>query len=513
MISRFAFVCGLVVASRALADVSLPSIFSDHMVLQRGIAIPIWGKADPGERVTVRIADRSASAEADARGRWSMKLDALGGKGPHELVVSASNTLTIADVLVGEVWFASGQSNMAMKVASARNFADEASRAKLPEIRMFTTARRPAAEPMDGCEGSWQVCSPDTVKSFSATAYFFGRKLHTTLGVPIGLINSSVGGTAVEAWTSLPAQRAVGEIAPVLGVWKETVASYDPRVAREKYEKQLLGWEKRKARAKAAGKKAPRRPRPPTDPRLSTNHPAALYNGMVHPHVPYAIRGAIWYQGERNRRFRPDLYGLQLATMIKDWRKRWGQGDFPFIWAQLPNFTPLQTEPVQEDGWVLVQEGMLKTLAVANTGMGVNIDVGEAKDIHPKNKQAVGKRLALWALGTTYGKDLTYSGPLYRSHAVASGKVVVQFEHTGAGLKSRGDVLQGFAIAGKDKKFVWADARIVGNTVEVSSPEVNKPASVRYSWAPNPIGNLFNQDGLPASPFRTDGWVAPAPGN
>jgi sialate O-acetylesterase len=423
------------------------------------------------------------------------------------MIVKAANRIEIEDVLVGEVWLASGQSNMAMTVNRAANFEREQKAATLPQIRMFTVSRVAAEKPQDDCQGSWVVCSPETVGSFSATAYFFGRTLHEELNVPVGLINSSWGGTPVQAWTDVADQQQLPQLKGLLDNWEQQIADYDPEKAAAAFERRLAAWKEQAQKAKAAGKRPPRRPRAPTDPRLNSHRPGNLYNGMIAPLVPYSLRGAIWYQGESNaNRYAAELYGLQLKTMILNWRRVWSNDQMPFIYVQLPNFHALQTEPVQTDGWVIVQEQMLKTLAVSHTGMAVTIDVGEANDIHPKNKQDVGKRLALWALGTTYAKQLTYCGPLLKSATKKNGKMTITFDHVGSGLVARGDKLKGFAIAGADKNFVWAEAQIVGDAVEVSSPEVPDPVAVRYGWAANPIGNLGNRDGLPASPFRTDNW-------
>jgi sialate O-acetylesterase len=427
--------------------------------------------------------------------------------GPLKMSIKGDNAIELSDVLVGEVWLCSGQSNMAMTVSRSANFDAEQSAADLPKIRMFTVARKASETAADDCEGRWTVCAPESVGGFSATAYFFGRTLHRELGVPVGLINSSWGGTPVQAWTSPAEQEKLPQLKPLLDDWKSQIAGYDPDQTQARYEKQMARWQEAAKKAKAAGKKPPRRPRPPVDPRVASHRPGNLYNGMIAPLVPYALRGAIWYQGESNaNRYDPKLYGLQLKTMIYDWRYAWVDCEMPFLYVQLPNFQAPQQQPVETNGWVIVQEQMLKTLAVPHTGMAVTIDVGEANDIHPKNKQDVGKRLALWALGTTYGKGGTYCGPLFKSAAAKDGALVVEFDHVGDGLVARGDKLAGFALAGADRKFVWADAKIVGDTVEVTSPEVKQPVAVRYAWAANPVGNLTNKTGLPASPFRSDDW-------
>lgn len=496
------------VGSFAIGEVSLPGVFGDHMVLQRGRGVPVWGKAVAGEKVVVTIAGQSKTATADKDGKWSVKLEAMKAGGPHTLTAKGGSTVEFSDVLIGEVWLCSGQSNMAMSVRGSRNYTDEQAAAKLPKIRMITINRTPAETPQDDCKGAWSVCSPETVGGFSATAYFFGRELHKELSVPLGLINSSVGGTPVQAWTALADQEAEPRLKALLDEWAKQIADADPAKAKAAYEKQLAAWEIKAKAARAAKKRPPRKPRMGGNPRMSTHRPGNLYNGMIAPLAGYGIAGAIWYQGESNAsRYDPKLYGMQLEMMIANWRRVWGQGDFAFEWVQLPNFRTVQSEPVETSGWVIVQEEMLKTLKVANTGMAVTIDVGMAKNIHPTNKQAVGKRLAIWALAATYGKNIVRCGPLYKSMAGKGGKIVVTFDHVGGGLAAAGGgKLEGFAIAGADGKFVWAEAKIAGDTVVVSSDTVKAPAAVRYAWAANPKCNLFNKAGLPASPFRTDNW-------
>ncbi len=488
----------------ASADVKLPAVFGNHMLLERDAAVPVWGWADPGEKVTVSAAGQSKTATADSAGKWSVKLDALKAGGPIEVTVQGNNVIRLSDVLVGEVWLCSGQSNMAMTVGSSRNAQEEIAAANYPQIRLFTVARKTAEEPQKDCQGEWKLCSPKTVGGFSAAGYFFGRELHKQLNVPVGLIDSSWGGTPVEGWTCLKAQEAVPELAPRMAGFKKVLANYDPEKAKQVYEKQLAKWKLDAAKAKEAGQRLPRRPQL-FDPHFSPHSPGRLFNGMIAPVAPYAIRGAIWYQGESNAG-NALIYGLQMKTMIGNWRNLWGEGDFPFLFVQLPNFMAPQQRPSETSGWPLIREQFVKTLAVPNTGMAVTIDIGEEKDIHPKNKQDVGKRLAQWALAKTYGKDVVACGPLYKSMKKQGDKIVIEFTYTGGKLAAKGDQLKGFAIAGKDKSFVWADAKIEGDRVVVSSPKVKSPVAVRYAWANNPECNLFNEAGLPASPFRTDDW-------
>lgn len=496
------------IAPTTWADVRLPAVISDHMVLQQDAAAPIWGWADNGEEVTITIAGQSKSAKAGADGKWMIKLDKLTTGGPHELVVKGKNTLKIADVLVGEVWLGSGQSNMAMPVSRAKDFEAEQAAANLPSIRMFRESSSAATDPQDGGSGKWEVCRPDTVGNFSATAFFFGRELHKTLKVPVGLINSSVGGTPIEAWTSLPAQKDLAELKPLFARWDKDTATYDPDKAKAQFEKEFAEWRADAKKARDKGKAPTKPPQLLVNPRKNTHHPAVLFNGKIAPLVPYAIRGAIWYQGESNansaRGAGAENYGLQLRTLIADWRGRWGQGDFPFAWVQLPLFKKPQVEPVEESGWTTVREQMLKTLKVPNTGMAITLDLGEANDIHPKDKQGVGKRLAMWALAKVYNqKNIVASGPLSDGYEIDGEEVVLSFRYA-TGLKANGEELKGFAIAGADLKWLPAKARIDGDQVIVWHPDLKQPKAVRYAWADNPDANLINGAGLPASPFRTD---------
>jgi sialate O-acetylesterase len=503
-----AITSGVMLASHARADVRLPAMFSDHMVLQRDATVPVWGWAAPGEAVTVSIDGQSKSTKADAVGKWSIKLDKLTTKEPTTMTVKGSNTLTISDVLVGEVWLGSGQSNMQLNVGAANNAAAEIAKADFPQIRLFAVERKTSPTPLETCGGKWVLCSPQTVGPFSAAAYFFGRDLHQSLKVPVGLFNSSWGGTPIEAWTSMDVQQSKPELTPIFDKWKKQVAiPYDEATAMARYEKQVEAWKSAAPKKKAEGKPQGAAPKKPMPPRLMPGHPANLFNGMIAPLIPYAMRGAIWYQGENNAGSSdPGLYNMQLPVLIKDWRQRWGLGDFPFAWVQLPNYQKRNENPGAPSNWAIVREAMLRSLSVPNTGMAIIIDSGEEANIHPKNKQVVGTRLSLWAKAKVYGQKIPYSGPLPGPHTIKGNQITISFTHADGGLVAKDGELKGFAIAGSDKKWVWAKARIEGDKVIVSSPEVSAPVAVRYAYGDNPDCNLTNGADLPASPFRTDTW-------
>lgn len=492
----------------ATADVRLPAIISEHMVVQQDTLIPIWGWADAAEQVTVELGGQSKTTTADANGKWMVKLPKLKAGEGLTLVVKGKNKLSVNDVLVGEVWICSGQSNMGMTVNRSKDFDQEKAAAKFPQLRMFTVERAAKAEPQEDCKGRWELTTPENVGFFSATAYFFGREIHQQMKVPVGLINTSWGGTSIEAWTSMEAQSKLKEYPVISESWvKQTATPYDEKAAMDRYNKQVASHKENVVKAKAAGKTAPKAPTKPIDPRLNQNYPANLYNGMVAPLIPYALRGGIWYQGENNsNKSFANIYGLQLETMIKDWRTRWGH-DFPFAWVQLPDFRAPQKDVVEPSGWVTVREEMLKSLKVPKTGMAITLGLGEANDIHPKNKQDVGIRLAMWALADVYKqKGVASSGPLPAGDKVKGNEIVISFKHTDGGLKAEGGELKGFAIAGEDKVWKQAQAKIEGDKVVVSHPDIKKPVAVRYAWAANPVFSLYNGAGIPATPFRTDDW-------
>ncbi len=494
----------LISTAEVFAEVKLPSIIGDNMVLKRGKKVSIWGWANPGEEVMVGVSWSSMrwAVTADEEGKWMFKMNPPKTGGPYEMTISGKNVIKIKNIMVGEVWVCSGQSNMQMSVQGSANAKEEISAAKYPNIRLFSVTRKVATEPQSDCEGSWSECSPETVGGFSAVGYFFGREFYKELDIPIGLIHTSWGGTPSEAWTSREMLEKVPEAAPILKRYDDAVANYAQ--IKQEYQQKLVEWKEASKKAKAEGKRSPRRPGTPYGP----EHPhaaAGLYNAMIAPLIPYGINGAIWYQGESNAG-RAYQYRKIFPAMIKNWREDWGQGDFSFLFVQLANFMDTKAEPV-ESAWAELREAQLMTLDFPNTGMAVIIDIGEAKNIHPRNKQDVGKRLALWPLAKIYGKYVVYSGPLFKRMNIQGNKAVLSFDHVGGGLIAKGGgPLKGFAIAGADRKFVWADATIDGDKVVVSSDEVSSPVAVRYAWADNPVCNLFNEEELPASPFRTDSW-------
>ncbi len=485
----------------ALADVKLPSIISDNMVLQQETAARVWGWAEAGEKVTVSFAGKTAETTADDKGKWAVKLAGLTAGQVGEMTVAGNNTLTIKNVVVGEVWVASGQSNMEWKVAGSKDPAEEAKAAVFPQIRMYTVQKTPKAEPVEDTVGKWEVCAPETVPGFSAVGYFFARRLYQTLQQPIGVIHTSWGGTPAEFWTPKPVLAADDLYKPIFTAWDAAVANYPQ--AKEKYVNDLAAWKELTKTPPAAGQKHPLQPRAPRGGD-AFGSPGCLYNGMIAPILNYTVRGAIWYQGENNAG-QPELYKKLFPTMIKSWRQAWKIEDFPFLYVQLANYMARHDQPTDAN-WPRLREAQLQTLEMPRTGMAVAIDIGEEKDIHPKNKQDVGLRLALWAEAAVYYKDQEYSGPLPGGFQVEEGKARLTFRH-GEGMKAAdGGKLKGFAIAGEDRNFVWADAEIQGDHIVVSSPDVEKPVAVRYAWANNPECNLINTTGLPASPFRTDDW-------
>ena len=625
------------------ADVRLPGIIGDHMVLQQERPIRIWGWADAGETVAVTIAPDRASAVADAEGQWRVTLPSRKAGGPIEVVVEGRDRRVLKDVLVGEVWLASGQSNMQFATSSTTHATEDVASAAYPQIRLFTVRKESSLTPLADTPGGWTACSPDTVGPFSAVAYFFGRRLHEELGVPIGLVAASWGGTTAEEWTSRPFLEGRSELAPILkrwdesgpamaalfrepqpfelwlddlqlfsaagnrepvrledfedgdlrnglgGEWKpagsaadgrfalEVAASGSGRAARvsgrlkvsdqfqvevtldgrgapvdltaheglsfrvrgrgfvklhalqpsivdwDHYvfptlaaedewrtvtirfdELKQAGWGKRTAFTPGALSGFLLEIVPLDTPVLRP--PSGLFNGMIAPVVPFTVRGAAWYQGEGNAG-RSYQYRTLLPALIRSWRAAWEEPGLPFLIVQLPNYKPRQAEP-SESGWAELREAQLLTWkADPNAGVAVTIDLGEADDVHPRDKREVGVRLARWALGAVYGRNGVYSGPLFARAVTEGDRIRVQFDQAGGGLVAAdGQPLRGFAVAGSDRVFHWAEAEARGSEVVVRSPAVKQPLAVRYAWADNPDANLANREGLPASPFRNDDW-------
>ncbi|HET6977069.1 MAG TPA: sialate O-acetylesterase [Pyrinomonadaceae bacterium] len=636
------------------AEVRLPAIIGDNMVLQQGTKVRIWGHARPGERVNVTFQNKSTEAVADAKGSWQVFIGPLKNSGPAELRVKGDNVLTIKNVLVGEVWLCSGQSNMEWPLANTIGATETMAQANYPEIRMFRVEHHTSAEPLTDLEGRWIVTTPDEAAHFTAVGYFFGRELYQRLKVPIGLINSSWGGTPAEAWTSHEALVTSPELKPILDRYQASLNMLPQ--AKEAYAHALEQWEEKNLYIDSGnkgealgyadpatstadwskmdlpqqfetagmlidgavwfrrvlelpevwagkdlvlnltpiddqdvtyfnGKKVgsiggetpnsymvprkyivpgalvhggrnviavrvfdsageggfsrggvmsigpsgaaesevislrgawdykvelalePKHPdwgsRPEAVGVSNQNNPSVLYNAMIAPLVPFAIRGAIWYQGESNAG-RAYQYRTLFPIMIRNWRTAWGS-EFPFYFVQLANWHANKAEPDESD-WAELREAQTMTLREPQTGMAVTIDIGDENDIHPRNKVDVGHRLAAWALAGTYHQTVVPSGPLFNQFSIEGDRIKIRFKY-GAELKTiDGGAVKGFAIAGEDRKFVWADARIDGDAVIVSSPKVMKPVAVRYGWADNPIANLYNGAGLPASPFRTDDW-------
>jgi sialate O-acetylesterase len=506
-------VAGVLVAP-LVAEVRLPHIFDDHMVLQRDMELPVWGWADAGEEVTVTLNKNSATAKADKDGRWRVTLPAMTAGGPHTLTVKGTNTLERTDILIGEVWLCSGQSNMEMGVGVALNGEEEIAAASYPRIRLFEVGRAAVGEPADDVDATWRVCSPETIGAgswggFSAAGYYFGRELYRRLDVPIGLIDSSWGGTAIEPWTPPCGFAGVPSLQQMVELIKQRDEDYRTKELPAKL-KEIEEWRTATEAALAAGESVPAAPAWPRHPLASEREPTGLYNGMIHPLAPFAIRGAIWYQGEANVIPNDGMtYCAKMKALIGGWREVWGEGDFPFYFVQLAPFNYSQYWPdIGLEQLPAVWEAQVAALSIPNTGIAATIDIGDGRDIHPRNKQEVGRRLALWALARTYGNDqLVCSGPIFRKMTVTDGRVRIEFDHTGGGLVLRdGSQPTGFEIAGEDGKYTPAEARIEGETVVVWHDGLAEPVAVRYAWnmLPEPIPNLVNRAGLPALPFRTE---------
>lgn len=486
------------------ADVKLPPLFTDNMVLQQGMQVPVWGTAGDGEKVTVSIQGQTVTAEPKD-GKWMVRLDKLQSGGPFEMTVAGNNKIVVKNVLVGDVWVCSGQSNMQWPIRLSADPEKTIAESKNPQIRLFSVPHTPVPFPQKSVRAKWTECGPETTPEFSAVAYFFGRELQRARNVPIGLIHTSVGGTPAEAWTSREALQAEPSLRYYVERADKALEGYSTQI-----DKHIEAWQKYKeevAKALAEHRPLPSQPGRLANPAENTGAGAYLYNGMIEPLLPYAIHGAIWYQGESNAG-RAWEYRTLLATMIKNWRQAWGQGDFPFLIVQLAPFMKIKPEP-GDSTWAELREAqLLQVKNLPKVGIAVITDVGHESDIHPKWKEPVGARLALAARALADGESITYSGPIFRDMKVDGDRAILSFDHVGRGLVSKGGPVVGFTIAGEDHKFLKADAQIQDDKVVVSSPQVKNPVAVRFGWADFPVVNLWNQDGLPASPFRTDDFPA-----
>jgi sialate O-acetylesterase len=496
---------GVVVVAQASGQVTLPKILSDHMVVQRELPVHVWGTAAAGEAVSVSFRGETRTVVTGPLGRWSVYLKPGLAGGPFELVVkgvpaaaagggdaaASATTTTIHDVLVGDVWVASGQSNMEFPMRQAGTAEQDLPHALNTRLRLMIVDKKAAEFPQDDVETKgWAASTPETAKDFSAVAWYFAREIERREQVPVGVIDSTWGGTPAEAWTRASALGADAALTPVFAQWGKMTEDEPEALLKEKDE------ERQRAEAKAQGKPEPKFP---WHPNVQSWGPGMLWNGMIAPLTAFPIKGAIWYQGESNAGAeRYPIYDRTMRTLIEDWRREWGVGSFPFLFTQIANY-----KNGEGDNWANLRDQQLKTLGLANTGMAVTIDIGNPDDIHPTNKAEVGRRLALWARSLAYGEDVSYSGPLFREATPEGSSIRVWFEHHTRGLVAKGGELTGWEVAGADGKFVPATAKIDGNTVLATSATVPEPVYVRYGWASSPECNLFNGTGLPASPFTS----------
>jgi sialate O-acetylesterase len=496
------------------AKVSVPAILGDHMVIQSGVPVNVWGWASPGEQVSVSWGQQSASTRADEKGNWLVRLNPVKAGTKADLVVNGqANSIKLMDVVAGEVWVACGQSNMALGLKGARGGKEAAAEANYPNIRFFAVSREPSNKPKADCGGSWKVCSPDSAEGFSAVGFFFARKLQHDIGVPVGVINASLNGTTCETWTRRDILVQDKGLKDITDGWDAKAKAYDPALEAERYSAalsayriKLKDWEAADANAKANGQKGGKKPQIPAmieSPLESNNYPGNCYNGMILPLLPLAVKGVLWYQGESNAGF-PDSYTRLLSAMIADWRAGWHNDNLVFLIVQLPWRDKGQDGNVMES-WALMREAQSKVLSLPATAMIVTVDNREVI-LHPTNKQPVGERLAKAAAGIAYGAKAPYRGPVF-SHYVSKGDtLILKFTHTDGGLVASGDSLTGFSVAGEDRVFKPAQARIVGDRVMVRADGVPSPRSVRYAWMAGQWPSLYNGVGLPAEPFRTDNW-------
>jgi sialate O-acetylesterase len=490
----------------ANADIKPAAIFSDHMVIQQGVKVPVWGWAEPGEQVTITLGSAKQSAKADAEGKWMFHLPEQKPGDTMEMTIAGKNSVTIKDILVGEVWVGSGQSNMQFPVSKSRggyagliNEEKEIAEANYPNIRMFTGKNVKSYEPQGKLDGQWLVCNPENVPGFSAVGYLFARDLHRELNVPVGIVTVAYGASTAEAWISRQSLAAEPLLKPMLDNFDACMDFYrtNPTAPLDQAPKPPTPINKPR---QAGGRQR--------DPVADQHMPSVLFNGMIHPLIPYAMRGVIWYQGESitGGDGGLSLYSYVQATLVHDWRARWGEGDFPFYVVQLPALKNISNNP-------RVREGQAQILKLPNTAMAVTIDIGDPKDVHPHNKAPLGERLTKIAMANAYGRKIEYSGPVFDAMKIDGSAARLSFSHLGGGLVAKGGPLKWFQVAGADQKFVDADAKIDRDSIVVSSGQVKQPVAVRYAWDNYPEGcNLYNAADLPAAPFRTDNWVYPIEG-
>jgi len=504
----------LFLVSALSADIRLPSVIGSHMVLQQEKPIKIWGWAEPGENISVSFGGQNAQTPVDKEGRWEIMLAAMKtGKSPYKMTITGTQSASVLleDILLGEIWVCSGQSNMEWMMWRTHSPIPEIRRADFPQIRLFHVPRKVSTHPEEDVEAEWKICKPATIRDFSAVAYYFGREVHKRLDVPVGLISTRWGGTRIEPWTPTAGFQSVPELHGILEEIKTADEEYQK--AMKIFLPDLKKWAESSEEALSKEKILPPQPEIPQHAHQNPQAPTALYNAMVHPLIRFAIRGAIWYQGEANRND-GSIYTKKMEALINGWRHVWGLGDFPFYYVQLAPYNYGYLLEEEESDILdfyrlpLIWEAQLNALKIPNTGMAVTTDIANLNDIHPKNKKDVGYRLSLWALAKTYGqKDLVYSGPLYHSMTVEGNKIRIRFDHVGGGLISLDDrSLSWFEIAGTNKTFAKARAEISGDSVLVWSERVSEPVAVRFGWHQLATPNLGNMEALPASPFRTDRW-------
>jgi sialate O-acetylesterase len=489
------------------ADVVPAPLFTDHAVLQRDKPVPVWGKAAPGEKITVTFAGQTVSTVAGSSGKWSVTLPPMPARTePAELVITGHNTIILSGIVVGEVWLASGQSNMEWPVNETFDRAiDIPASARFSLIRQIKIRHTVSSVPAGTVvieKGAWEVAGPATTGGFSAVGYYFAKDIYELIGVPVGIINCNWGGSPIEPWIDEAAYQTLPKVsADVHKRWTQLIADYPAKKAA--YDTALAAWRQEQTTAKTAGRSFDKRP--PVEPPGpgSRDTPSGLYNGMIHPLVPYALRGAIWYQGESNGGRSIAEYQALFPAMITGWRAQFAQGDFPFYWVQLANY---HARNATGDNWARLREAQTNTLALPNTGQAVIIDIGNVGDVHPRNKKDVGRRLARIALKNDYGFDLITSGPVMKNAERSEAGFKVTFIHTDGGLIVPFNELGGFELAGEDKVFKPAIAKVEGDSVIVTSDEISAPVAVHYAWRNAPLAGLFNREGLPAVPFRSDSW-------